>query len=107
MTFSFFFTVDLDDRFRAHEGTKAASRTFLFLLVELRREITLLIDLLRDEDRSLWTGLDAETTTLAHCLLYSNRPFQRCLSQLVRCATADKEAGKLSNYLRYQLTLEK
>ena len=81
ITFSFFFTIDLDDRFRAHEGTKAASRTFLFLLVELRREIALLIDLLRDEDRSLWTGLDAETTTLAHCLLYSNRPFQRNISQ--------------------------
>ena len=107
MTFSFFFTVDLDDRFRAHEGTKAASRTFLFLFVELRREITLLIDLLRDEDRSLWTGLDAETTTLAHCRLYSNRPFQRYLSQLIRCATADYEARKLSNFLNYQLIRKK
>ena len=77
MTFSFFFTVNLDDRFRAHEGTKAASRTLVVLPVELRREITLLVDLLRNEDRSLWTGLNAETTTLAHCLLYSNRSFQR------------------------------
>ena len=107
MTFSFFFTVDLDDRFRAHDSTKAASRTLVVLLVELRGEIALLIDLLRDKDRSLWTGLDAETTTLAHCLLYSNRPFQRWISQLVRCATADNEAGKLSNSLHYQLALRK
>ena len=103
MTFSFFFTINLDDRFRAHESTKAASRALFVLVVEFRGEITLLIDLLRNEDRSFWTGLDAETTTLTHCLLYSNRPFQRLLSRLVRCATADDEVGKLSNSLHYQL----